>query len=118
MLHFHRIRLALLSLMAVALVATGWSHRVPQVPQEALAFMVATGASTTDICGDVGPGVRHADPLCQACQIAGGADLPERARLPQRLVLCADADGMAPSGKRIALRVLDLSRAPQGPPVA
>ncbi|MFO1201648.1 MAG: hypothetical protein U1E58_03325 [Tabrizicola sp.] len=112
------LRMALLAVLTLSLVATGWAHRAPEVPDEALAFMAATGATVADFCGDVGQDGRHADPLCQACQISGGADLPVLANLPQPLVVPAEVDSRSPRENRTVARVLDLSRAPQGPPVA
>jgi hypothetical protein len=112
-----RLRLALLALATVALVATGWAHRAPDNSDKVLAFMAATGATPADFCGDVGGGP-VADPLCQACQIAAGADLPTLAGvfLPQKL-----RPGPAPHGPfhGVAIvRVRDPAHAPQGPPVA
>ena len=113
-----RLRMALLAVVTLSLVATGWAHRATEVPDEALAFMAATGATVADFCGDVAPGGRHTDPLCQACQISGGVDLPVLASLPLPLELVAEASTLAPREAPSVGRVLDLSRAPQGPPVA
>ncbi len=69
-------RLVLLVSLTVALVATGFGHRMPAPSDAALAFALANGATAADFCGDDldGDGVR--DPHCLACQIAGTADLP------------------------------------------
>ena len=111
-----RFRILLLALLTVALVATGWAHRMPEASGEALAFMAATGATPADFCGEVGSG-KHVDPLCQACQVAGGADLPPlvgTAVLQERNV---STGAKLPRGEVLLARVLDLSHAPQGPPV-
>lgn len=110
-----RVRMALLALLTLALVATGWAHRVPEASGEALAFMAATGATAADFCGEVGGGKR-ADPLCQACQIAGGADLPPRAGVVRLLAMQAGDCALRPQDGVVLARVLDLSRTPQGPP--
>lgn len=111
-------RMALLTVLALALVATGFAHRLPNADEQVVAAMAAAGASMADICGDLGQPGRHADSACQACQIVGGADLP----LPTGAVLRADlvllAVVPAPRENRRAARVLDLSRTPQGPPLA
>lgn len=111
-----RVRMALLAVLTLALVATGWAHRVPEVPDEALAFMAATGATVADFCGE-GGGAKHADPLCQACQIAGGAALPSPAEVMLALDLQVGETGFQPRDRASVARILDHSHAPQGPPV-
>lgn len=110
-------RIALVALLTLSLVATGFAHRMADADDQTLAMMLAAGASAADICGEAGDGSRHADPLCQACQIAGGADLPQLSgpARPAGLVLLAEVS--APRENARAARVLDLARAPQGPPV-
>lgn len=112
-----RLRMALLALVTLALVATGWAHRMPDTSDEARAFLAATGATAADFCGDVGGGA-HADPLCQACQIAGGLDLPSLAGAVLPLDLRIGTASLRPDHGVAIVRALDLSHAPQGPPVA
>ena len=114
---FMQLRMALLALVTLALVATGWAHRMPDASDEALAFLTVTGATTADFCGDVG-GSAHADPLCQACQIAGGLDLPPLAGAVVPLDLRIAKAALRPDHGVVVARALDLSHAPQGPPVA
>jgi hypothetical protein len=111
-------RMALLTVLALALVATGFAHRLPNADEQIVAAMAAAGASVADICGDLGQPGRHADSACEACQIVGGAGLPlpTGAVLPAELVLLAAV--LAPRESRRAVRVLDLSRTPQAPPLA
>jgi hypothetical protein len=111
-----RLRMALLAVLTVALVATGWGHRAAVPSSDQLAFMAATGASVADLCGEQGLGDRHADPLCQACQISGGADLPAPIAVLAHLDLTAAPVLVHPATSRVVARVLDLSHAPQGPP--
>ena len=49
-----RLRVALFAALAVALVATGWAHRAPDVNVKVLAFLVANGATADDFCGGAG----------------------------------------------------------------
>lgn len=114
---FMQLRMALLALLTLALVATGWAHRMPDVSDEALAFLSATGATAADFCGDVGGGA-HADTLCQACQIAGQVCLPPVAGAVLPLDLRIGTASLRPYHGVVRARVLDLSHAPQGPPVA
>jgi hypothetical protein len=74
------------------------------------------GCPVADICGEAGVGSRHADPLCQACQIAGGADLPQLSGAvhPAALVLLAEITRPA---KRKDAAGPGPARTPQGPPV-
>ena len=72
-------RAMLLATLFVALVATGFAHRMPTPQDEALAFALANGASLADICGDSG-GDDHRGGECLACQISGSADLPPAAQ--------------------------------------
>lgn len=110
--------MVLLAVLTLSLVATGFAHHLPGTDDQTLAAMAAVGASAADICGDLGKTDHHADPLCQACHIVGGADLPAPAGavLPAGLVLIAAVP--APRENRHVARVLDLSRTPQGPPLA
>jgi hypothetical protein len=118
MASFLRLRTALLAVLTVALVATGWAHRVPAPSDEAvLAFLQATGATAADYCGEAGDRNLHGDPLCQACQISGAADLPPSTGAVHPVEFVA----ILPPGPRplpLIVRVLDLSHAPQAPPIA
>jgi hypothetical protein len=111
-------RMALLVALTLSLVATGFAHRLPDAEDQTVAAMLASGAALSDICGELALTRGHADPLCQACQIAGGADVPPLAGavVPAALVLVAEVT--APRESRRIARVLDPARTPQGPPVA
>ena len=114
----HLRQIVLLAVLTLALVATGFAHRAPSADEPTLAAMTAAGASLADLCGELGQPGRHADPLCQACQIAGGADLPPPAGalVPADLALVAASP--APRENRRVAKVLDPARTPQGPPLA
>jgi hypothetical protein len=111
-------RALLLIVLAVALTATGFAHRIPSAKDGALAFALANGADAADFCGG-SFGREGAVPAhCPACQIVGGADLPSPAGQPIRLQDAVLAAVIAP-GDAPALRApRDPAHGPQGPPVA
>lgn len=111
-------RMVLLAVLTLALVATGFAHRSPAADDQTLAAMAAFGATAADICGELGQTGGHADPLCQACQIVGAADLPTLAGDPMPAALVLLAEVAAPRESRRIPRVLDPARSPQGPPLA
>lgn len=115
-------RMALFALVTLALVATGFAHRMPapqdEAQDEALVFALASGISLADICGDDPGGAAHGSAECLACQIAGSADLPP-ARLPLiDLDLAVHAAVIAPRETRALARAQGLAHRPQGPPFA
>jgi hypothetical protein len=111
-------RLVLLVTLTVALVATGFGHRMPAPQDEALTFALANGATLADFCGDDigGDGIR--DPHCLSCQIVGTADLPTGQQTLIDLNLAFVAATVAPRESRARARVLDPAHTPQGPPTA
>ncbi|MBL9053299.1 MAG: hypothetical protein JNN02_06170 [Tabrizicola sp.] len=109
---------ALMALLTVALVATGFAHRMPSQEDQALELAVANGLTAADLCGDTTPGKAHAGPHCLACQIAGTADLPPDLSDLQDLDLVFLATISAPRESRLVARVLDPANSPQGPPAA
>ena len=116
-LSFHRV--ALLAALTVALVGTGFAHRIAAPQDEAaLAFAMANGLSLADICGDDLKGSSHAGTDCQACQIVGAADLPSLTGAEVELELAFHAAVVAPLESRAIARLPDLAHRPQGPPVA
>ena len=111
-------QLALLVLVTIALVATGFAHRMPSPDSQAIELALANGLAAADICGDTAPGQTHADQTCLACQIAGTADLPAVLGEPRDIDLVFLTTINAPRESRLVSRVLDPANAPQGPPVA
>lgn len=111
-------RVVLVAALTVALVATGFAHRMPGPQDEALAFALANGASLADICGDDLGGADHRASDCQACRIAGSADLPPASQTLVDLNLAFHAAVVAPRESFAQARVIDLANRPQGPPVA
>ena len=115
-LSLHRV--VLLAALTVALVGTGFAHRVAAPQDDALAFALANGISLADICGDDLDAGRHAGAECQACQIAGAADLPPLTGVRIDLELAFHAAVVAPREVRSILHAPDPAHRPQGPPVA
>ena len=116
-------RAALFALVTLALVATGFAHRMPSAQDAAqdegvLAFVLATGASLADICGDDPGGDSHGKADCLACQIAGAADLPPAAQSLIDLDLAFHAAVIAPREAVALARAQGPAHRPQGPPVA
>jgi hypothetical protein len=111
-------RLALLVTLTVALVATGFAHRVPAPQDEAVAFALANGVPLADFCGDDLDGDGHRDTHCAACQVSGTASLPAAVDSLIDLDLAFVAHVVAPRESRALARVLDSANTPQGPPAA
>lgn len=108
----------LLALVTLALVATGFAHRMPTQASTALELALASGFAVSDLCNGGETGEGHAGPNCLACQIAGAADLPASLGdlLDIELVLLARIT--APRESRLVRPVLDRANSPQAPPVA
>ena len=68
---------AILAVLTLALVATGFAHRIPTVQDAFLQSYVLAGGSLADLCADIdGDGLAdHGD--CPACHIVASADLPD-----------------------------------------
>jgi hypothetical protein len=110
-------RAVLLAALTLALVATGFAHRMPTAQDDALAFAARNGVGLNDICGDPGT-LAHPGTDCQACQIAGACDLPPLTGVRVDLELAVHAAVVAPPEIRAIRRTPDPAHRPQGPPVA
>lgn len=111
-------RVALLVALTVALVATGFAHRIPDAQDEALAFALQNGVSLSDFCGGDPGKPAHGGVECQACQISHGAGLPPLTGLRIDLDLAFQAEVIAPRAARGFARPVDPAHLPQGPPFA
>lgn len=89
-------RMALLVLVTVALVATGFAHRMPTPDSQALEIALANGLTAADLCGDTAP--------TSSCRTTSWpARLPERRTCLPHWAIC---------------RTLTLSSWPRSPPRA
>jgi hypothetical protein len=111
-------RFVLLLALTIALVGTGFAHRVSPVEDQKLAFVLATGATVADLCDDATPGGGHLGPSCLACQIAGAADLPPVLGTLARLDLNPVARIVVAGHGDPVLRRPDHSHVSRAPPVA
>jgi hypothetical protein len=111
-------RLVLVAALTVALVATGFAHRLPSTDDAALAAYALAGGDIAELCGDLdGDGLPdHGD--CPACQIAGGADLPPTTLTLRDADLAFVAQVVAPRESRAVRAVLDPARGLRAPPLA
>jgi hypothetical protein len=111
-------RLMLLAVLTVALVATGFAHRLPSTDDAALSAYALAGGDIAELCGDLdGDGLPdHGD--CPACQIAGGADLPPASPTLRNADLAFVAQVVAPRESRAVRAVLDPARGLRAPPLA
>lgn len=115
---FNLHRAVLVAVIAFALVATGFGHRMPTpADEQALAYAAQTGISLADLCGgDLGKA--HPGTDCLACQIAGSAHLPPLSGVRIEVELAFQAAVVAPQEVIGAARTSDPAHRPQGPPVA
>ncbi len=112
-------RLALLVILTVALIATGFGHRMPSDQTDALVLALENGATLADFCGgEPGAGGGTTDTHCLACQIATNADLPPATGVLIDLDLTTHAKVVAPQQSCAGTRVLDLAHTPRAPPSA
>jgi len=111
-------RLVLVAALTVALVATGFAHRMPSTTDAFLtAYALQTG-DIADLCGDLdGDGLAdHAD--CPACRIVGSADLPPTTQTQRNADLAFVAKVIAPRESRAVRLVLDPAHGLRAPPLA
>lgn len=117
MMHRMRITLmALVALLTLALVATGFGHRMPTV-QDAQLEIIAQMGGLTEICADLnGDGIP--DDECPVCHLTGSADLPPATSSAKRADLAFVAEIVAPRESRAIRVVLDPARGLRAPPLA
>jgi hypothetical protein len=112
-------RVALVAAIALALVATGFAHRMPTAAEDAaLAYALQNGITLADLCGGDTGQTAHPGTDCQACQINGAAHLPPMTGVGIDVELAVHAAVVAPLAVRGAVRTSDPAHRPQGPPVA
>jgi len=111
-------RALLLVALTVALVATGFAHRMPSAGDQSLVLALANGATLEDLCAEGGAGDEHSGPSCLACQIAGAADLPPVQGALIDLELADVTTIIALQETSALARASNLAHRPQGPPAA
>jgi hypothetical protein len=111
-------RLFLVAALAVALVATGFAHRVASPDDASLQAFLLAGGDLGDLCADAdGDGVPdHGD--CPACHIVAAVDLPSTTLGLRDADLVFVAAVVAPRESRAVRVVLDPARGMRAPPLA
>lgn len=111
-------RLMILAALSIALVATGFAHRIPSADETAMQAFLVAGGEPSILCGEMdGDGLPdHGD--CPACQIVGGADLPPSTLGLHDTELIFVAAVVAPRESRAVRGVLDPARGLRAPPLA
>lgn len=111
--------LVLLAALTLALLATGFGHRMPNAEAAALeAYALATGLPV-DLCGDFdgdAKGMAQAD--CPVCHIVAVATPPAADLALRDADLILIATVVAPRENRAARMVRDPARGLRAPPVA
>ena len=111
-------RLILVATVTVALLATGFAHRVPLANDTALRAFVLAGGDLADICADT-DGDGHPDRGdCPACHIVTAADLPAADLTIHDANLAYVAKVVAPRESRAVRSVLDPALGMRAPPLA
>jgi hypothetical protein len=111
-------RVALVVALTVALVATGFAHRMPTAQDQALDTALASGMTLADLCGGDLDAKGHRAPPCLACHVADSADLPPVTTGLIDLELAFVARVIAPRESRAIARIFDPAHTPRAPPVA
>ncbi|MEZ5796772.1 MAG: hypothetical protein R3D63_04335 [Paracoccaceae bacterium] len=111
-------RLFILVAVTVALVATGFGHRMPTENDAALQAYVLAGGDLGDLCADTeGDGLPdHGD--CPVCHIVATVDLPASNLTLHDADLAFVAEVVAPRESRAVRNVLDPARGMRAPPLA
>lgn len=111
-------RLLLVAFLTLALVATGFSHRVLSSEDVALQSYVLSGGDLAELCADgTGDGLAdHGD--CPACHIVAVADLPDMDLTLRAADFAFVAKVVAPRESRALRTVLDPARGLRAPPLA
>ena len=117
MMYQMRITLmAIAALLTLALVATGFGHRMPTA-QDAQLEVIAQMGGLSDICADLnGDGIPDDD--CPVCHLNGSADLPSAPPSVQKADLAFVTQVIAPRESRAIRTVLDPARGLRAPPLA
>lgn len=110
--------LAVMVVLALALVATGFGHRMPSAGDLAQESYILAGGDLAGLCGDAdGNGLPdHID--CPACHLTGNALPPDAPPALRDAGLVLLATVTAPRESRAARPVRDPARGLRAPPLA
>jgi hypothetical protein len=116
MLGFFR-QTALFAVITLALIATGFQHRMPTADDTAMYSFVLAGGDLADICADADGDGLPDQPDCPACHIVGIAHVPTVGLgiIDADLVFVASV--IAPRESRAVRAVLDTANGLRAPPV-
>lgn len=107
-----------LTLLTIALVATGFAHRLPSADSAAMDAYVLAGGSLDDLCRDIDGDGKPDHGKCPACQIVGGAALTTGPVTLHAAALRIVATVAAPGESRAVRAVQDPAHASRAPPLA
>ncbi len=119
MSQLHRLQtlgVVLTAIVALALVAVGFGHRVPTATDAAIEAFQLAGGDLSDLCGDETQGSAHRD--CPACHITSASLLPDPAETVRDAELRLLVEVIAPRQSRIVHAVRDPVRGMGAPPLA
>lgn len=111
-------QLFLLVALTVALVATGFGHRLAIADSAELQAYLGAGGELSQLCADADADGRPGHGDCPACHIAADADLPPKASGLRDADLVFVATVVAPRESRAVRHVLDPARGLRAPPLA
>ena len=110
--------MVLLAVLTVALVATGFAHRLPGAQDVAVQTFVAAGGALADLCGATSDKGDVVHPDCPACHIASNLMPAPGTPTVRAADLIFVATVVAPRESRALRHVPDPSRSSQSPPLA
>jgi hypothetical protein len=91
--HLVLCRAALALVVALALTAAGWAHRLPSAPVDAvsaeLALFIADGGSLADLCGTLPANTADRD-HCPVCTLPAALPQPATAQAALRIARMAE----------------------------
>ncbi len=109
----------LLMVLATALVALGFAHRMPTTNDAELAAYEQLGGDVADLCGtDLNGDGQAGQGDCPACHIVAAAMVPDNTLSLRDADLILIATVIAPRENRAVRPVLDPARGMRAPPLA
>ena len=108
---------ALFAVLALALIATGFQHRMPTADDTAMYSFMLAGGELADICADADGDGLPDQPDCPACHIVGLAHVPAMDVGIHDANLVFVASVIAPRESRAVRAVLDPANGLRAPPL-